>query len=165
MHSGRFDGFCLVSSDSDFTGLAARIREQGIDVYGFGEQKTPESFRQACRRFIYTENLLPEAPTIEEPGRADLRPAAAKQAPSAAVPLIRKAIAQLDDEEGWVPLGRVGHRLAELASDFDPRTYGQAKLSDLVGKAGAFDSRRTGSGHIQIRLKTAQTTAKPKVNA
>ncbi len=61
LHSGRFDAFCLVSSDSDFTRLAARIREQGVDVYGFGEQKTPESFRQACRRFVYTENLLPEA--------------------------------------------------------------------------------------------------------
>ena len=59
LHSGRFDGFCLVSSDSDFTRLASRIREQGIDVFGFGEQKTPESFRQACRRFIYTENLVP----------------------------------------------------------------------------------------------------------
>src|SRR5690606_13901738 len=57
LHTGRFDGFCLVSSDSDFTRLAARIREQGVDVYGFGEQKTPESFRQACRRFVYTENL------------------------------------------------------------------------------------------------------------
>ena len=62
LHSGRFDGFCLVSSDSDFTRLAARIREQGVDVYGFGEQKTPESFRQACRRFVYTENLLLGAP-------------------------------------------------------------------------------------------------------
>ncbi len=59
LHSGRFDGFCLVSSDSDFTRLAARIREQGVDVYGFGEQKTPESFRRACHRFLYTENLLP----------------------------------------------------------------------------------------------------------
>ena len=58
LHSGRFDGFCLVSSDSDFTRLAARIREQGVDVFGFGEQKTPESFRQACRRFVYTENLV-----------------------------------------------------------------------------------------------------------
>jgi len=63
LHSGRFDGFCLVSSDSDFTRLASRLREQGADVYGFGAQKTPESFRQACRRFIYTENLLPEAPS------------------------------------------------------------------------------------------------------
>jgi len=161
LHTGRFDAFCLVSSDSDFTGLAARIREQGIDVYGFGEQKTPESFRQACRRFIYTENLLPEAPTSEEPERPDLRPAATKQAPTAAAPLIRKAIAQLDDDGGWVPLGRVGQRLAELASDFDPRTYGQAKLSDLVDKAGEFESRRTESGHVQIRLRTSGNKNKP----
>ena len=61
LHSRRFDGFCLVSSDSDFTRLASRLREEGADVYGFGAQKTPESFRQACRRFVYTENLLPEA--------------------------------------------------------------------------------------------------------
>ncbi|WP_416379081.1 OST-HTH/LOTUS domain-containing protein [Altererythrobacter sp. H2] len=131
-----------------------------LDVYGFGEQKTPESFRQACRRFIYTENLLPEAPTSEEPERADLRPAAAKQAPSTAAPLIRKAIAQLDDDGGWVPLGRVGQRLAELASDFDPRTYGQAKLSDLVDKAGAFEVRRTESGHVQIRVKIVNAKGK-----
>lgn len=160
LHTGRFDGFCLVSSDSDFTGLAARIREQGIDVYGFGEQKTPPSFIQACRRFIYTENLLPEAPTVEEPDRADQRPAASKQSPSAAAPLIRKAISQLDDEGGWVALGRVGQRLAELASDFDPRTYGQAKLSDLVEKAGPFESRRSDSGHVQVRLKA--TAARQK---
>ena len=68
LHSGRFDGFCLVSSDSDFTRLAARIREQGVDVYGFGERKTPESFRQACRRFIYTENLVPSAAGNVIPG-------------------------------------------------------------------------------------------------
>src|SRR6201997_2543390 len=61
LHTGRFDGFCLVSSDSDFTRLASRLREEGADVYGFGAHKTPEAFRQACRRFIYTENLLPEA--------------------------------------------------------------------------------------------------------
>src|ERR1700756_4533828 len=72
LHSGRFDGFCLVSSDSDFTRLASRLREQGADVYGFGAQKTPESFRQACRRFIYTENLLPQTPTSapEQDGRS-----------------------------------------------------------------------------------------------
>src|SRR5258708_7356573 len=73
LHSGRFDGFCLVSSDSDFTRLAARIREEGIDVFGFGEQKTPESFRQACRRFIYTENLLPEAPAPNRPAPASAK--------------------------------------------------------------------------------------------
>jgi len=77
LHSGRLDGFCLVSSDSDFTRLASRLREQGADVFGFGEQKTPESFRQACRKFIYTENLLPEAQvsTAEEgPSTKALQP-------------------------------------------------------------------------------------------
>lgn len=160
LHTGRFDGFCLVSSDSDFTGLASRIREQGIDVYGFGEQKTPESFRQACRRFIYTENLLPEAPTLDESGRQDARPADVRKPPAAAAPLIRTAISQLDDEGGWVPLGRVGQRLAELATDFDPRTYGQGKLSDLVEKAGSFESRRTESGHLQIRVAATEKPGK-----
>jgi uncharacterized LabA/DUF88 family protein len=73
LHSGRFDGFCLVSSDSDFTRLASRLREQGADVYGFGTRKTPESFRQACRRFIYTENLRsPSArrQATEQPSKA-----------------------------------------------------------------------------------------------
>src|SRR5262245_14503004 len=128
LHSGRFDGFCLVSSDSDFTRLAARIREQGVDVFGFGEQKTPESFRQACRKFVYTENLLPTAPANAQD---TVRPAKALQPPSAAIPVITKVIAQMESEDGWVPLGAVGNQLANLASDFDPRNFGFRKLSDL----------------------------------
>ena len=94
LHSGRFDGFCLVSSDSDFTRLASRLREEGADVYGFGAQKTPESFRQACRRFVYIENLLPEAEVaIPEEGSSKARPSA-----SAAIPILTKAIAQMDAE-------------------------------------------------------------------
>ncbi|MBB4170833.1 NYN domain-containing protein [Rhizobium sp. BK538] len=135
LHSGRFDGFCLVSSDSDFTRLASRIREQGVDVFGFGEQKTPESFRQACRRFIYTENLLPSvAANGAEAGQA----APSLKPPSAATPIIRKVIAQMETEDGWVPLGAVGTQLANLASDFDPRTFGFKKLSDLVKKTNSF---------------------------
>ena len=153
LHTGRFDGFCLVSSDSDFTALAARIREQGIDVYGFGEQKTPESFRQACRRFIYTENLLPGTPVIGEPQREDQHPKSIVRAPSVAVPLIRRAVSQLEDDDGWVSLSGVGQRLAILASDFDPRTFGYAKLSDLVDKTGAFEIRRTPGGGVHVRLK------------
>jgi hypothetical protein len=153
LHSGRFDGFCLVSSDSDFTRLAGRIREQAVDVYGFGEQKTPESFRQACHRFIYTENLLPEAPAPDEPDRADQRPKSVTRPPALAVPLIRRAIGQLEDEEGWVSLGGVGQRLAALASDFDPRTFGEAKLADLVQKTGAFEVRRSGGRGVHIRVK------------
>jgi len=164
LYSGRFDGFCLVSSDSDFTRLAARIREQGVDVFGFGAQKTPESFRQACRRFIYTENLLPDAPAPDRPAPASaksLEPAAA------AVPLLSRVIAQMSDEDGWVGLRGVGQRLSNLAPDFDPRTYGAAKLGDLVTKTRAFEIKRQASGDMLIRPKAQAgkapaTIAKPE---
>ncbi|TIT12853.1 MAG: NYN domain-containing protein, partial [Mesorhizobium sp.] len=130
LHSGRFDGFCLVSSDSDFTRLAARIREQGVDVFGFGEQKTPLSFRQACRRFVYTENLL----RIVENSQNAAPVTKPLQPPSAATPILKKVIAQMDSEDGWVLLGTFGKQLSNLFSDFDPRTYGFGKLSDLVRK-------------------------------
>jgi NYN domain/OST-HTH/LOTUS domain len=156
MHSGRFDGFCLVSSDSDFTRLAARIREQGIDVYGFGEQKTPESFRQACRRFFFTENLLPEAPT---PGQDRSPQKRSLQSPSAAVPLLRKVIDQMDGDDGWVNLGEVGKRINNLFPDFDSRTYGHGKLSDLVERSGSFEIDRQPGRGMRIRLKPG---AKPK---
>jgi uncharacterized LabA/DUF88 family protein len=152
LHSGRFDGFCLVSSDSDFTRLAARIREQGVDVFGFGELKTPESFRQACRRFVYTENLLPTAPANTE----DTAPAAKPlQSPSDAIPIIRKVIAQMESEDGWVPLGSIGTQLANIASDFDPRNFGFRKLSDLVRKTEAFEIDHPEGGRMRIRIKAA----------
>ena len=154
LHSGRFDGFCLVSSDSDFTRLASRLREEGADVYGFGAQKTPESFRQACRRFIYTENLLPEAAASakEQDGgtRKSLQPV------SAAVPVLMKAIEQSETEDGWVGLGVVGQRLANIASDFDPRTYGYRKLSDLVRGTGAFEIDQSEGRSVRIRTKPTQ---------
>ncbi|USI75746.1 NYN domain-containing protein [Sphingopyxis sp. USTB-05] len=142
LHSGRFDGFCLVSSDSDFTRLAARIREQGVAVYGFGEQKTPQSFRHACKRFIYTENL-----TIADGENAEVTtdPVAApvvKLSPKKAVPIITAALNQLDDLDGWYPLGAVGKQLLAEMPDFDPRSYGCPKLSQLVEKAGGFELRR-----------------------
>jgi uncharacterized LabA/DUF88 family protein len=152
LHSGRFDGFCLVSSDSDFTRLASRLREQGADVYGFGERKTPESFRQACRRFIYTENLLPDHPAAAQEGaaRKPLQPL------SAAIEILNKAIAEMETEDGWVGLGVVGQRLANIASDFDPRTYGFRKLSDLVRKTGAFDVDHPEGRALRIRATPAQ---------
>lgn len=160
LHSGRFDGFCLVSSDSDFTRLAARIREQGVDVFGFGEQKTPESFRQACRRFVYTENLLAPASNSQDA----VAPAKSLQPASAATPIIKKIINQMDSEDGWVTLGEVGKQLANLASDFDPRTYGFRKLSDLVRKTDAFDIEDQKGGAVRIRRKVAaKATAKAGV--
>jgi uncharacterized LabA/DUF88 family protein len=151
LHSGRFDGFCLVSSSSDFTRLAARIREQGVDVFGFGEKKTPESFRQACRKFVYTENLLNGSASNKDavPAAVPLQPV------SAAVPIIKKVIAQMESEDGWVPLGEVGGRLSNLASDFDPRTFGFRKLSDLVRKTNSFEIERPKGGLMRIRIKPA----------
>ena len=149
LHSGRFDGFCLVSSDSDFTRLAARIREQGVDVFGFGEQKTPESFRQACPRFVYTENLLGGATNSQ--GVAS--PFKTASAPSAATPIIMKVITQMESEDGWVALGEVGKQLTNLAADFDPRTFGFRKLSDLVRRTNSFDIEQPKGGSTRIRIK------------
>ncbi|MTV14249.1 MULTISPECIES: NYN domain-containing protein [Bradyrhizobium] len=148
LHSGRFDGFCLVSSDSDFTRLAARIREHGIDVFGFGEQKTPESFRQACRRFVYTENLRGGAPSNQD---AAVR-AQPLQPPEAATPILKKMIGQMASEDGWVTLGEVGRQLANFASDFDQRTYGFRTLGELVRRTNAFEIESKG-GTMRIRIK------------
>src|SRR3954464_2490107 len=152
LHSGRFEGFCLVSSDSDFTRLASRLREEGADVYGFGARKTPESFRQACRRFIYTENLVPEAAASSAGQAASPR---ALQPASAAVPILNKAIAQMETEDGWVGLGVVGRQLANIASDFDPRSYGFRKLSDLVRGTGAFEIDQREGRAMRIRARAA----------
>lgn len=147
MYTGRFDGFCLVSSDSDFTRLAQRLRETGLTVYGFGERKTPDPFVQACDKFIYTEVLRQEAAEPEKPepakpaaGKAPAKSAAKAAAPAAEKPkapqgaprkLLNQAIEEASDEEGWAHLGAVGSYLNKLRSDFDPRLYGHRKLSDL----------------------------------
>lgn len=148
LHSRRFDGFCLVSSDSDFTRLAARIREEGVDVYGFGEKKTPESFRQACRRFIYVENLLPE-----EESKAK---APQKQSLKAAEVLLKKALSEDEGDDGWVSLGVIGKRLGDMAPDFDPRNFGFRKLSDLVRGIASLEVDKGAGGHLRLRLKPAR---------
>lgn len=154
LYSERFDGFCLVSSDSDFTRLASRLREQGAEVYGFGAQKTPESFRQACRRFIYTENLASDSMSsnvsAEKP--APLTP------PSAAIPILNKAFSQVESEDGWALLGPVGQQISKLASDFDVRTYGLRKLSSLIRKTGAFEIDEK-NGPMRIRARRVSKTA------
>jgi uncharacterized LabA/DUF88 family protein len=156
MYTGRFDGFCIVSSDSDFTRLAQRLREEGLMVFGFGEKKTPESFVAACDKFVYTEVLRPEvslAPVIPPvsktapagksgktttPKSAPVKPAdAAPIKPVAAllpIKLIRQAIEEESDENGWAHLSAVGSYLTKIRPDFDPRLYGYAKLSTLFKK-------------------------------
>ena len=154
MHKGRLDGFCLVSSDSDFTRLAQRLREEGMVVYGFGEQKTPEAFRYACNRFIYVENLL-EGGTKEKKGAGASAGAAAqkKELPSKARDLIVSAIGE-PDQDGWENLSSVGTRIQGERPDFDPRSYGCPNLSTLVEKSGGFDIRRD-RGSVYVRRKPA----------
>ena len=154
LHSGRFDGFCLVSSDADFTRLASRIREEGVDVYGFGEQKTPESFRQACTRFIYTENLsIPAEADGGEAKTSRRAPAESRRKPAEAARLIASIIADMDEDgDGWVAVGGIGNRLRNAYPDFDQRTYGHAKLSDLIRATGRFDIQTSGGG-MRIRDK------------
>lgn len=146
LHSGRFDGFVLVSSDSDFTRLASRIREQGLDVYGIGQQKTPEAFRKACKRFIFVENLLPEAqPDPASKGR--------KAQPAQAIPLIKAAMQAIDKDEEWFSLGPLGQFIQAANPDFDARNYGCVKLSELVARTGAFELRKSSGNAMQVRLK------------
>ena len=151
LHTGRFDGFVLISSDSDFTRLASRIREQGLNVFGIGQEKTPEAFRKACKRFIFVENLYaePETATAGKSGKADTK--TNKQPPSKAVPLITAAM-RSSDEEDWVSLGAIGSHIHESEPDFDSRTYGCAKLSDLLEKTGHFEVDRDVSP-VRARLK------------
>lgn len=158
LHSGRFDGFCLVSSDADFTRLASRIREEGVDVFGFGEQKTPESFRQACTRFIYTENLsVPASPDTTGASAGGPKPAAAtagKRKPSEAARLIASVIADMDEDgDGWVNVGSIGNRMRNAYPDFDQRSYGYAKLSDLIRATGRFDVETAAGGTMRVRDK------------
>ena len=149
MHRGGLDGFCLVSSDSDFTRLALRLREDGAEVFGFGAKKTPEAFRNACTRFIYIENLMDPA---EKTGKPTVpRTAAKKEPPSKAIPLIRKAMKEAWDDKDCVTLSEVGHRLNQLAPDFDPRTYGFSKLVTVVENTGKFEIDRPKGGGVRIK--------------
>jgi hypothetical protein len=147
LHTGRFDGFVLVSSDSDFTALANRIREQGLDVIGIGEAKAPESLRNVCNRFILIENIVDEpAPTV----KGVPAPASAKQAPTEAIPLILKAMDKIAQDDEWYELGALGQTITAANPDFDTRTYGKRKLSDLIAELKRFETKREGH-HFYVR--------------
>ena len=153
LYSGRFDGFCLVSSDSDFTRLAARIRESGLTVYGFGERKTPKAFVVACDKFIYIENLRRETTVGAGSADADAAPAAVRRASAAQlkrdaglVSQLRGAVEAASDDDGWAALGYVGTLVTKQQPDFDSRSYGYAKLSDLMAATTLFEIERRSAG-------------------
>lgn len=168
LYSNTFDGFCIVSSDSDFTRLASRIRENGLTVYGFGQKKTPESFRKACDKFIYTENLLSHT-TVElgedksqTPIFRNKRksPTELKQ-DTALMNLFRNAVKEHADDDGWTSLGVVGQYINKVNSDFDARNYGYTKLSYLINAIDIFETQMHGN-HLWLRLKKRSNNLLPK---
>ncbi|MGY8526588.1 NYN domain-containing protein [Paracidovorax citrulli] len=156
LYTGRFDGFCLVSSDSDFTRLASRIREQGLTVYGFGERKTPKPFVTACDKFIYSDVLRSEAEADESNAPARRRSGGELRQDSRLVRLLQSAAQAVSDEEGWTTLGSMGTHIAKQAPEFDSRNYGYGKLSELVVATGLFETETRNGGNnktIWVRLK------------
>ena len=143
LHTRRFDGFVLVSSDSDFTSLANRLREDGLTVIGIGEKKTPEALRNVCNRFIFIENLGPSdegpAPAMREKSRD-------------ALPLIEAAMEKIEREDEWYSLGQIGQTIQSSHPDFDTRTYGHSKLSALVRDITEIETRKDGN-QLMIRLQ------------
>jgi uncharacterized LabA/DUF88 family protein len=152
LYSGRFDGFCIVSSDSDFTRLAARLRESGMTVYGFGERKTPKPFVAACDKFVYIENLrfADEDAASDAPGVKSAKPkpatAAQLKGDAALVSLLRNAVEGASDDDGWAPLSSVGNIITNQRPDFDSRSYGYGKLSDLITATTLFEIERHSPG-------------------
>ena len=174
LYSGRLDGFCIVSSDSDFTRLAARIRESGLTVYGFGERKTPKPFVSACDKFIYIENLAYTEAAAEpagEPRKQVQRPSAAQLKQDAAlVNRLRNAVEAGSDDDGWAPLASVGHILTNQSPDFDSRTYGYAKLSDLIAATTLFEVERRSPGDskqgiLYVREKRRRPARSTRANS
>ncbi|MDU8924864.1 NYN domain-containing protein [Pasteurellaceae bacterium LIM206] len=173
LYTNRFDGFCIVSSDSDFTALAIRLKEQGVMVYGFGKEQTPEAFRNACSQFIYVENLLPELKKEQEKQVIDNKAEIATQTnktistnvitnnpsqpPELPMDTIRRIFEQSDSE--WLPIAVLGSTWKRLQVDIDPRTYGCKKFTDLVKKyPNVFDHKvnknaRGPQGYMSVRLK------------
>lgn len=149
LHENKLDGFCIVSSDSDFTRLATRIRESGLLVYGFGENKTPESFISACDKFIYTENLRVEKKTVPK----------TKTVNKELKNILVKSIKATSDEDGWVMLSKLAIHISKNEPSFDPRTYGYEKYGQLVKSLNylnvreqSFDDGST-NVHIYVQIK------------
>lgn len=136
LYTGNFHGFCIVTSDSDFTKLASRIRESGLLVYGFGEQKTPSAFVSACDKFIYTEVLRVKT---DETGAIAKKSSSELKQDAKLVSLLRNAVEASSDDSGWAHLAPVGSNIAKQSPEFDPRNYGYGKLGELVTATKLFD--------------------------
>ena len=166
LYTGRFSGFCIVSSDSDFARLAARIREQGVTVYGFGERKTPRPFITACDKFVYFD-VLSAGEDEQTKAREDantgimatLKTPASKPAPknarlgATAIDMLIKAIDATAEDNGRANLAKVGAHLAKQAPDFDSRNFGFPRLTDLVEASGIAEVERVGEHPTIVRVR------------
>ena len=171
LYSGKLDGFCIVSSDSDFTRLAIRLRESGMKVIGIGEKKTPNSFIVACDRFIYIEVLdgaiqkkkspKPTATTTSDAKKAVEKPAekALAKIDKATIELIEATIEDIEDDDGWAFLGDVGNMIVKKKPEFDPRNYGFSKLTPMLKSLTDIleiderESDKKGIKHVYVRLR------------
>jgi len=159
LYTRQFDGFCIVSSDSDFTRLATRIREAGLVVYGIGEEKTPKAFVSACDKFIFSEVLRAkegEQQSLNQKTTSELKQ------DTKLVNLLRTAVEASSDDSGWAFLGPVGSNVAKQLPEFDPRNYGYNKLGELVKATQLFDfeERMTKNGQskaLVIKAKKKKT--------
>jgi NYN domain/OST-HTH/LOTUS domain len=154
LYTGRVDGFCVVSSDSDFTRLATRLREAGMKVFGMGEQKTPAAFRAACDKFIYIE-ILEQPETDTKPVKQQKerkKESAINKADKNLVSLITSSIKDIADETGWAFLGDLGNMLLKKRPDFDPRNYGFEKLLQLIRSLGLYEIDEREPGRRNVKL-------------
>jgi len=141
LYSEKMDGFCIVSSDSDFTRLAARLRESGRMVYGFGEKKTPRAFVSVCDKFVYTEILKDNHEDAEEDDpKAAPKPRKEFKVDRKLLKLLRETVDDIAEESGWAYLGAVGHKINNRSADFDPRNYGFKKLGDMFRAIPQFET-------------------------
>jgi hypothetical protein len=157
LYSGRVDGFCIVSSDSDFTRLATRLREAGMLVLGIGERKTPEPFITACDKFIYLE-ILASDDTADQPRTKRHKKAPEPSLDKRTIKLIISSVNDLADENGWAFLGEVGTLILKKQPNFDPRNFGFKKLLHFIKSLDAFeiDERQSETGtstHVYIRVR------------
>ena len=156
LYTGKVDGFCIISSDSDFTRLALRLREAGVKVIGMGQKKTPAPFIAACDKFIYIEILSKNAPVSskeEDKKEEEVLPTnTIKRVDKQTIELISASITDLADESGWAFLGEVGTLILKKEPDFDPRNYGFKKLGQLIKSTQAFeiDERQTDKSNIKL---------------
>ena len=170
LYTGNVEGFCIVSSDSDFTRLATRLREAGMKVIGIGEKKTPAPFIAACEKFIYLEILKPhteekdekktvKGKTVRTEQKAQSKIRKNTPLPKDVIRLIANSIDIVADDEGWAFLGEIGNLISKKRPDFDSRNYGFPKLSDLIRSTDMFetdfrDTNNKGVKHIYIRNRT-----------